>query len=267
MKVYLDHNLIIYLRQSSNKQLDNKQLENKVKEMKENGFRFIFSPAHLEEIAVSAMRNKTKKNIIDADIKFLTNLCGTNSLRPRSRNDKDIEFGKEYPIDCYKRVIEHYSSNDYAETVDKGIIERANDNPHSNPKKANNQNPKDVLSNITYISLILQSLMHHGLITQCEAIKKLQSSPHYNLTNKFCILEHSVNYAANLLEQLGYYREKTKKSRSRLHDVSHIIYGKYADIFVTNDTKLLKKTQAIYSLFDIDTKVLTKKEFIQLSIS
>lgn len=257
MKIYLDHNLIIYLRNNSNKEFGDK-----VKAMKENGFDFIFSPAHLEEIAVSAMRHDVEKSIIENDIKFLTELCGSNSLRPKPTTLNDVEYGTEYPEDCYKRVIENYSVNDYAEAVDKDIIQRAHDNPFSNPKDVNNQKPKDVLSHLSYISIILKSLVINKLITQSEAIKKLQSSPNYNLADEFRTLEHSVNCAANLLEKIGYYREDTKKSRSRLHDVSHIIYGRYADIFVTNDKKLLKKTEAIYSLLDIDTKILSMKEFI-----
>ncbi|WOH37678.1 hypothetical protein RI844_00090 [Thalassotalea fonticola] len=260
MKIYLDHNLIVYLRKNSNI-----QLEEAVDAMKERGDEFIFSPAHLEEIAVSSMRHGVDEVTIDKDITFLTELCGTNSLRPTTRND--VLYGSESPKTCYERVINQYKSNDYAESVEESIIRDANENPLGNPKEMNNKDPEEILSHITYTELLLLSLEQYNLTTHSESIEHLQNFPKLRLKNKFCLLEHSVYFAANLIEKLGYYRESTKKSRSRLHDVSHIIYGKYSDIFVTNDTKLLNKARAIYFFLDINTQVLTLEEFIKYEIA
>lgn len=60
---------------------------------------------------------------------------------------------------------------------------------------------------------------------------------------------------------MGYHREAKDKSRSRLHDVSHIIYAAYCDTFVTADRRLAKKAQAIYSVLGVSTLVVLAKEF------
>ena len=256
MKVYLDHNLIVYLRKDLSQ-----ELTEKIDKLKRNGCEFIFSPAHLEEVAVSFKRSGVSKEVVDSDIKFLTSLCHNNSLRPVTRDE--VRYGTEYPKECYQRVISTYELNDIAETIDERVINDANKNPAGSPKEMNNLEPTKIFNHIHYIELTLLSLMNEGLITQSEATANLTKWPNLNLKDRFCVLAHSVNFAANMLEKMGYFREETKKARSRLHDVTHMVYGRYADIFVTNDTKLLKKTQAIYSLLGIPTLVLSMDEFIQ----
>lgn len=256
MKIYLDHNLIVYLRNNSSH-----RLSDAIEKFKKNDCDFIFSPAHIEEIAVSFMRHDASKEIVDNDLLFLTTLCNKNSLRPATR-DK-VLYGTEYPRDCYKRVIEHYKSNDFAEFFEKIVIKDANENPLGTPKEMNNIAPEEVFNHINYVEMLLLSLRNNGLMTQSEAIANLEAWPNLNIKDKFCALEHSVNLASNWLEKMGYYRENVKKSRSRLHDVSHIIYGRYANVFVSNDKKLLKKAKAIYSLLGISTSVLTIEEFIE----
>ncbi|MGN6899528.1 hypothetical protein ACTHT7_05795, partial [Neisseria sp. P0017.S010] len=77
----------------------------------------------------------------------------------------------------------------------------------------------------------------------------------------FYIVEAYINLAANLLEKLGYYRESENKYRSRLHDVSHMIYGAYCDVFVSADKKMINKLKAIYSALNIPTEVLSLLDF------
>ena len=132
------------------------------------------------------------------------------------------------------------------------------------PAVVNNTSPADILSNIVYRELIARGLWKQGLIGKDEQIKVL-TWRFDDLKGRFSVFEAYVNMAANLLEKIGYYREKAEESRARLHDVSHIIYAAYCDTLVTGDKKLIKKAQAIYSLLGINTQVLTNKEFEALS--
>ncbi|MEC5343181.1 hypothetical protein ABRZ24_11320 [Brenneria populi] len=260
MKIYLDHNIIIYLR---NGNAD--ELSRKIDDLKSNGNIFLFSPAHLEEIAVSYKRYNVNKKIIDRDISFLTDLCGNNSLRPNTR--ESVAVGTEYPIECFQRVIRYYDRNDEAEMIDREVIVDANDNPAGSPQEMNNILPEDVLEHAHYKERLLCSLVINKYISQEDSIKYFNSwhfdqSPPKIIRDRFCVLEHSINLIANWLEKLGYYREKETKYRSRLHDVSHIIYGRYSDIFVSNDSKLVKKAQAIYAFLGVETKVMLMQQFL-----
>ena len=69
MKIYLDHNLVVYLRNNSSS-----ELSEKIDNHRKLGSDILYSPAHLEEIAVSQMRNNVEKETVDKDIDFLTAL-------------------------------------------------------------------------------------------------------------------------------------------------------------------------------------------------
>ncbi|MGB8841213.1 MAG: hypothetical protein WCC64_09060 [Aliidongia sp.] len=259
MRIYFDHNLLVNLR--CNK-FDG--LIEKVNSDKKNGHVFVFSPAHLEEIAVSNRRSSASLDIIQRDIGFLTGLCGNNSIRPIKGR---IFFDTEYPQECYDRVIENYQDNDEAENIDRDIIYAAHDNPGGDPKIVNNHDPINIFySNIVYQEILLKKLLDEKIITKSEAIDCLSQWPHKILRDRFSALAATVNLIGNWLEKIGYYRENREKSRSRLHDVSHIIYGRYSDFFVSEDQKLIKKSQAIYKILEIPTKVISICEFIEMEI-
>lgn len=129
----------------------------------------------------------------------------------------------------------------------------------------NNISPANILSHIIYRELIVRSLFRSGVIGRDEQEEALLWQ-FDDLKNRFSVFEAYVNFAANLLEKIGYHREATKNSRARLHDVSHIIYAAYCETFVTADGKLAKKAKAIYSMLGVSTRVLSDKEFeVQLS--
>lgn len=221
----------------------------------------VFSPAHLEDIAASAMRDMTAPSITKAEIEFLAEIADRNALRPIDRNR--VVLYDESPQDCYARVIDQYDGNDLAEQIEAAVITDAHEQPAGSPKDMNNFSPADILGNIIYRELIVRSLVAAGVIDRDEQVEAL-SWQFDDLKNRFSVFEAYVNLAANLLEKIGYYREAKDRSRARLHDVSHIIYAAYCDTFVTADRKLVKKAQAIYSLLGICTQVISDKEFVTL---
>lgn len=251
-KIYFDYNVISYLR-SGRDELLNKKYESIAADNM-----VVFSPAHLEDIAVSAMRDNAEKRIIVEEIEFLSKVAQRNALRPVTRNH--VVMYDESPQDCYERVIEQYANNDKAEEIDAYIIFDANTNPAGNPREMNNIEPEEILNRLVYREMIAIWLSSEGIIENDERIASL-SWRFSDIENRFSVFEAYVNFAANLLEKIGYYREKEDKSRSRLHDVSHIIYGAYSDTFVSADKKMIKKAKAIYSLLKVPTKVVSLNEF------
>lgn len=253
-KLYLDFNVISYLRIGQQTTLTAAFNQAATSHL------VVFSPAHLEDIAASAMRDGTLPSITKSEIDFLAKIAGRNALRPVSR-DKVVLYD-ESPEDCYGRVVSQYRANDWAERVEAEVIADAHKRPAGNPKDANNTSPTEILRNILYRELIACGLVREGVIGRGEMAEAL-SWQFADLKNRFSVLETYVNLAANLLEKIGYYREAEDRSRARLHDVSHIIYAAYCDTFVTADKKLAKKSQAIYSLLGVHTQVLLVKEFVE----
>jgi len=56
---------------------------------------------------------------------------------------------------------------------------------------------------------------------------------------------------------IGYRSDKfkRKKIRSIVHDSSHLSMACFCGEFLTNDKKLAERAKAIYSFFNMDTKV------------
>jgi hypothetical protein len=254
-KIYFDYNVISYLRSGRDKLLNKKYESIAADNM------VVFSPAHLEDIAASAMRDNTEKRIIVEEIEFLSMIAQRNALRPVTRDQ--VVMYDESPQDCYERVIKNYAKNDRAEEIDAAIILDANINPAGNPREMNNIELQEILNRLAYRELIAVWLSSQGIINSDERIASL-SWRFSDIKNRFSVFECYVNLAANILEKIGYHREKEDKSRSRLHDVSHIIYGAYSDIFVSADKKMIPKAKAIYSMLEVPTKVISLSEFYEL---
>ena len=258
-RLYLDFNVISYLRSENQPKLTmafNQAAKSHL---------VVFGPAHLEDIAASAKRDKTPPHITEAEIQFLAKIAGRNSLR--CTDGKQVILYDESPQDCYKRVVDQYHVNDLVEPLEAAVIADAHDRPAGSPKEMNNISPADILGKFIYRVLIALWLFKAGIIGRDEQVESL-SWQFEDLKNRFSVFETYVNMAANILEKLGYYREAKHRSRARLYDVTHIIYAAYCDTFVTGDVKLAKKAQAIYCMLGIPTQVLLDKEFVtQLSPS
>lgn len=251
-RLYLDFNVISYLRSGQQPKL--KAALNQATKAQV----VVFSPAHLEDIAASAMRSDTPPAITQAEIEFLAKIVGRNALRPINPNQ--VVLYDESAHDCYARVVAQYDINDRAEQIEAAVIADAHNRPAGMPAQVNNIPPDEILQRFVYRELIVLALVNEGVIGREEQVKAL-SWQFADLKNRYIVFAVYVNLAANLLEKIGYHREARNKSRARLHDVSHIIYAAYCDTFVTADKKLAKKAQAIYSMLGICTRVLSEKEF------
>jgi hypothetical protein len=69
------------------------------------------------------------------------------------------------------------------------------------------------------------------------------------------------------MDMFGISKDKISKKNgfnNLLNDGLHSYYAGYADYFVTDDEKTLQKTKALYSLFEIQTTVLTSDQFLKI---
>lgn len=93
-------------------------------------------------------------------------------------------------------------------------------------------------------------------------ISRVQNS-YGTLKKKFIVLQAWIEVLFKILELYGYYRDEEQRTAvSGIHDTSHIIYSSYCDIFVSDDYKLRKKAEAIYSFLGIPTKVVSLNKFL-----
>lgn len=76
-------------------------------------------------------------------------------------------------------------------------------------------------------------------------------------------LRQSVYALAHAMDLLRYKADSGYTVRSGLHDTEHIIYAAASDIFVTFDNKLKLRTELIYKVLGIQTKVMHWEEYIE----
>ncbi len=248
--------------------------------MGNNKFNIIYSPAHIEEIAVSEQRYNTSKDIIENDLKELSLLTNNQEILPHHGEIIDIKYGtyikEEHPRICYERVIKDYNNlNNKAEAINEQVLNTSKENDFygNEPSKINNILPEEILKKLldeTHINIKSMFVRNYNFsikeISNLYDIK-LNTIAKFNFdfsdfNDNFFKISTIVEMLANLLEAHGYNYEKSKKgkslekARSRMHDVSHIIYGSYVDKFIIGDKKLFKKTKAIYHYLNIKTEVL-----------
>jgi hypothetical protein len=82
------------------------------------------------------------------------------------------------------------------------------------------------------------------------------------ISGDFCAWETLMNLAFNLVETSGFYAEAEENYRSRLHDVSHAIYGSYCTKLVTLDRKFRRKCIAVFHYLKVPCEVVSGEQFI-----
>lgn len=84
---------------------------------------------------------------------------------------------------------------------------------------------------------------------------------------QYKLIEYCIQTFFNIVEEIGYQTERVKKYRSRMHDITHAIYGTKANFFVTRDNKFRNRLKAIYYKLEVPTVILDKKEFLEYNFS
>lgn len=267
-KIYLEYNILVRLM-SGNEPL----LEELIRSIDRTKFQLVYSPAHIEEMAVSTKRNNYPLEKTKNKLAFLSRLTNNTEILPFRRNDVRVieDLGaylcEEHPESCYARVSENYKNNDLAEKMEEEFLDEATEkNVHDNdPIIMNNINPEDVLSEPIYDlqtkEAIFMSLLSLGKYNKDQirelmgASSELQKFTFSLIKKDFKVIEVAMQIAFNKLEEIRYRPEKKKDFRSRLHDVSHATYAAYCDHFITEDSKLSDKTKSAYAYLKQETTI------------
>lgn len=255
--VYLDYNLFIdYISNNENKkdQID----------LLKSDYIFLYSGAYLEELANTGYKNdeSKRKEVIQKDLEELSRLTNNIGLRPST--DCGIVIVEEHPRFSYDRVTRFIDLTKKAEAGNEEFL--VNRKMHRNTLLSlkikegalNGIEPKEIFFNKNLKDFLLSD----GMICDLYLIED-KSKLWKELSNNYSKLEYYIEKLFNILELVGYNSEPNKKSRSRLHDVTHVIYATKANYFVTEDKKLKTKTEAIYSFLGVPAQVLEYKKFLQ----
>ncbi|WP_186259817.1 hypothetical protein [Burkholderia gladioli] len=97
---------------------------------------------------------------------------------------------------------------------------------------------------------------------KCKAVGIKDVTNWSSFRHSFHVTERAIEIAMNYLEEIRYRPEAVRKSRSRMHDVSHCIYASDCQQFITFDDRLRDKVTVVYRYFNIPTQVLTLEEFL-----
>ena len=267
-KIYLDYNILVRLM-NGNEPL----LEELIHFIDRTKFQLVYSPAHIEEMAVSTKRNNYPIEKTKEKLAFLSELTNNTEILPFKRNDVRVieDLGaylcEEHPENCYTRVSENYKNNDQAEKIEEEFLDEATEkNIHGNdPNIMNNINSETVLSEPIYdlqiketifISLLSLGKYNKDQIRELMgASSNLQEFTFPLIKKDYNVIETAMQIVFNKLEEIRYRPEKKENFRSRLHDVSHAIYAAYCDYFITEDSKLFDKTKAAYAYLKQETTI------------
>jgi len=249
-KIYLDMNVFSELIHSD-RPLNN-FIFNLINKFKSNNYQFLYSPAHIEEVALILSSEKDiikAKEYIDNILLNISKITDNYECLPTF---EEIVIRQEDPKVCYKRVIDGYVLTSMAEINEKFGVSQKRQNVDNilvnyslNRAQVGNVKPNE-LFNHNIISRIYQDFVkiHSLKIEKWSLIKDSHKE-----------IEETVSNLFDFLEMIGYKSSGEKEYRSMMHDVTHSIYATKADIFITNDKKFKARVESIYSYLKIPTKL------------
>ncbi|WP_395007150.1 hypothetical protein [Undibacterium sp.] len=276
--IYLDNNIVIDLKNKRNQ-----RVVDVVNILKKDGHRIVFSPPHLEEIANTVKHHGQSEESAEDKVLFLKELTESYCFLPYPRNGlvlvrkNGIYTYKENPKDTYERVFSMHYRNIIAEEHQKEKLLNGEEVEASGRITKVEANNSDVQVTLEKFRKNLNKIVrgyHRELKRDPNFCMFVPSERIFEsmlrfgyIRSYFPIFEAVVEKLMEYLETQRYFPDKSDKYIASLHDTSHAIYAAYADVFVTNDDNFARKVKAVYQWLGVETKVMTRKEFLELEIA
>ena len=235
LKVYLDNNIILDIEDGA---YSVEQFLSK------DDCSYYFSQAHIEELLEAENNPKVSQ---EGRLNLITKLCGWNYILTGVTVP---EFFDKEPIEMYFLVKNNIFRQFLLQNVYKG------DKPALlfrqtlgfNSKQFNNETPEGILGIINDRMRNKLGIDLYTWLIQTEA-------------NNGRAIYHTL---LQLIDMANYWGDKkTNHSNvARMYDAAHAYYAQICDVLVTNDTRMSKKVNAIYSFLNIKTKIVSALEFL-----
>ena len=233
----------------------NQFTKNLIKKFKENNCKILYSPAHIEELAVIFLKEKDlnkSKNFIEKILYNITEITNNYECLP---TEKDIAIKKENPEECLKRVVDGYNLTFEAENIEYVSVKQKRyyldyilSKYGVDKAYIGNMHPKNLFDD-KKIQKIFSDFLKNNKIEKWKVIK-----------NSHKKIEKTISILFDFLETIGYKSNGEKYYRSMMHDVTHSIYATKSDIFITNDKKLKMRVEAIYLFLEIPANIYLLKD-------
>ena len=265
--VYLDYNIFKYIKDGKTNlqeiaRLCNLELDDCI---------FPYAPPHCEDLFRSEnVEKKATSEQVECDLKNIEKISNKYELIPTftpiyglvselMNNDsntiffeffcrvfcnalkdkqpfvsKTLEPRKESPHACYARVAKHRDDNDRV----RNLEEEKNLADENRRLKSEDKKQK--------------------ILKQLNNIRDSIGSLQYIMDNYFCVFECLVEH---FMDELDTARDNMQKDiqkdnvLNRTNDITHMIYGAYADYFITADEILFKKMSEFYENIGIKTEI------------
>lgn len=243
--VYFDNNTFIYFK----KYISIEKINRK--------YQYVYSPAHLEELANSIRENNFQCNEnVERDLFYLSKL--TNNVEFLPDSNKGIIVCCESPDEPLKRVIKDFDGTVLSEQMEKDFLENRKKIRDEYALKVRGDNISGVLSSDVAEKCLNQFVWYQEYKEESD---KRIFWEHYK--NDYDFLFTYLNALSYLLDIMDNNPEPSKKYRSHLHDTTHLIYATRSDLFITNDKRLEDKANEIFRFLDIPVEVKNYKKFLE----
>lgn len=255
--IYLDQNAVSYIANHG------KCMEQCLQAKKNNVISFVYSsylvedsinmnPLFLEEYLDNLLKitNHQMVGVMENGLCFVTEPISQTIERVK----KYSKLTKTFETHRFVKVIEHYHNypelrkgREFYNEICKDPIKFFND---------------DGKINIPGFELIERNFGNNQLIADLINSGKVRET---TLQEKNKLIEDILNLFDFInFETESVRLDNAKKIYSSYRDNSHLIHACITDYFVTDDAKLKKRGNIIYSLIGSNTKVISSKEFSQL---
>lgn len=237
-KVYLDNNIIVSIEDG----------EYSVEQfLSKNDYVYYFSQAHFEEL----LEAKNNPPISQTErLNLISKLSKKNRIITGVGFTPEL-FDKE-PAEMFRLVDTPIRQMiDQAVNKDDKSALSFRQKLGLDAKILNNQSPEMVLSIINNRMKERIGLDIFSYLKETEAINGRA-------------MYHTL---MQLIDMANYWGDKkTDHSNvARMYDAAHAYFAQICDVLVTNDKKMSKKVQAIYSFLNVKTKVVNACDFLNVS--
>lgn len=229
-----------------------------------------YSPAHMEDLASSLAWQDFEEDEIKPILKLcedrLQNVIDISKMIEvfPGKGHKPTRIIEEHPGACLVRVLKYFDRNRALDVRERTMLEQIKATDTKGERSIKNSNlPEDFLSTTEYAAEIQKKFK-----ASCELMNNKQEAGMEDLkwpsiSQSHTVLEHVFEILMNYLEEVRFRPEDVKKSRSRMHDISHAIYATKADVFISGDKRFCHKLRVAYHYLNVPTKVLSLDDFIK----
>lgn len=247
--IYIDRQIVVSAYEGEN------DVTECIKNCKENGYIFPYSPAHIEEMAGSFCLEK--RDDLEKQISHLNSISNGYAYMPSENGPAELR--PENIEECLSRV------KDNGGRLLTEIAVRISQDRHSKISNLYSGNKKQWEK----LHRSIQKLPPNQVFSHPDIFELIEKMARFL---RFRLLKDTyfdrLATMSDLFDVLNLFGSQTESSEkrleNRLHDISHSIYASYSNIFVTDDRKLRKSTEAIYHFTGIETHIIDKSTFLEM---